>query len=231
MEYNNKNEFFEQWRKQFNIEIFCKDGIMCEEKYGANGTPKILFVLKDVHVDDNWRKSNPNEPFLSMTEAITEDGEGKTWNPIAVWAMGLLSDAEIYDYNLNPTLLRKEFLPKIAFINIKKEAGKASVSDESILKYADEQKEFIAQQIQEINPDLIVACSDVVYQALVINIFPQNTKGSKMIFENLPEKYGEVAHVDLIDKKVPIVHYRHPSRSGAYVDRYRDMRTIKREFL
>jgi hypothetical protein len=222
------NALFAEWKKKYAISLFCKDGIIDKEKFESKGNLKVLFVLKDVHVDQRGRAHHQKNGFIDMRQYVTEDGEGKTWSPLGVWTMGLLTDIDEYDYSLDANAVRKEYLPHVAFLNIKKEAGEASVSNKTIIMHAKNQGCYIREQIKDINPDLIIACGDVVYESLTIHVFSDHIQEQKLDFEGMPEKYGECVYVEVNGKYIPIVHYRHPNQSGSYAKRYQHMREIKK---
>lgn len=150
-------ELFARWkqaRPEYDNESegkrFSLDGI---QNYDAwkNSIPKILFLLKENRAAaDDW------EPC----QGINRDANPFSIN-ITRWRQ-LIMDSYLKD-SKEPSYLRLE-LPEsvndIAIIEVKKvNEGKGSSSYNDIRNYARKDRDFIKEQIELINPDIILCCS------------------------------------------------------------------------
>lgn len=222
---NSMDELFKTWRAEGGVRkpfsVFVEDGIVDENQYCGR---KILFILKDLHLDEKNRAQYEQQGYIDMRTHVCDKEDWRTWNPIAMWSKALLED-NIKSYaDASPELadkqaIRDAYLSRIAFMNLKKEAGYAYASDDCILHYAEEDARFIRQQIKLIDPDLIIACGAVVFDAIRTHIF--NTQDSNYFLKNhLNAKmydYGDTFDIAAeIGKEKPlyIVKYRHPVDFG-----------------
>lgn len=235
-------ELFERWKtegavgKSFNV--FCKDGIVDEFQFDKR---RILFVLKDVHLGEQSRAFYEQQGEIDMRTEVCGIGEGRTWNPVALWAKALIDDdvkpfAAISAELSDKQQLRDIYLKKIAFLNLKKEAGDASVSNQCVRHYAKADAVFLRQQIKIINPDIIIACSAVVFEAMKECAF-ENAEVDDTIKITLNSKmsnYGNVFDIGpLIGRNRPlyVVKYCHPNNRGSgsctYEEHYDNMLHIR----
>ena len=234
--------FFNDWETEFGFDIFCRDGIVDPSLYFSDAVPhKVLFVLKDVHIPNKTKAAiRAEKRVVDMRKEIFLSGEGKTWNPIALWAKALTEKIPVSFENVgNGIALRKDAMPKVAFMNIKKEAGNASVSGESVRQYAREQRLKLIEEVKACDPDIVIACSkNDVFNVLRCEVFnlPNNNKLSRI---ELNEKASNLGHFfdisSYIGKSSPVylVEYRHPSRcgqQGTNEEHYENMLKI-RQFL
>jgi hypothetical protein len=88
------------------------------------------------------------------------------------------------------TNLRKEWLPKCAFINLKKVPGGGSAIQEDIIKYVclENYSDLLLGQINLLNPDIVVVC------------------GQGLVYELNEVLFSKVRH--------PVVNVRHPQQRG-----------------
>ena len=217
------NSFFESWETEFGFDIFCRDGIVDPTLYFSDAVPhKVLFILKDVHIPNETKEAiRAEKRIVDMRKEVFLAGEGKTWNPIALWAKALTQNTPIPFKNVPDGIaLRKEALPRVAFMNIKKEAGEASVSGESVRAYAREQRLKLIEEIKVCSPDLVIACSkDDVFDVLRSEVFKLPLRKELPQIE-LNEKTRNLGHFldisSFIGRCSPVylVEYRHPSRCG-----------------
>lgn len=152
-----RDELFSRW-KQERLEYenkaegkrFSLDGIQNFEAW-EKSVPKILFLLKENRAaEDDWEPS----------WGINRDANPFSWNVIR-WRQLLI---DFYNKTPEePTFLRQE-LPEsvndIAIIEVKKvNEGKGSSSYSDIRNYARRDRDFIKEQIELINPDIIFCCN------------------------------------------------------------------------
>jgi len=213
------NQLFDKWiddSKQtiFPFNIFVEDGIVDENCFEGR---KILFALKDLHLNKEAREIYQEQGRINMREHVFDKDDWRTWNPIALWTKFLLNDSSApFEEEINDmSSLRKSYLSHIAFINLKKEAGDSSVPDKCVLCYAKIHSKEIRKEIEIIEPELIIACSAVVYEALRTYVFPKECKKEDHI--SLCEKmtrYGHYFNAGNEVKPIWVVQYCHPTNRG-----------------
>ena len=149
--------FSTKYPPNFGKSAYVSDGIVNLAEYKKTST-KILWVLKEVNAkdpekdwsvsdwlnQDNWTKEYPKwkrtySKLLKTTWAILN----KKWD------------------NIPPAERITDIIRKIAYINIKKTAGKAKSKDTEINQYFNEEKDMILKQIEAIAPDIIINASHV----------------------------------------------------------------------
>lgn len=200
------NQLFNKWRKN-NFEIFCEDGIINEEIYHQQPI-KVLFVLKDFHLKydlGTYKKAG----YIDLRQHVCS--EGGMWYTISSWSQAVLDSNS-----------KENVLEKIAFLNLKKEHGEASVGDDCIMAYAKQDTDWIQQEIKIINPDVIIACSNASYHGLQ-NIFKDYLTNyapepdAKINFHSRMSHYGDCFDIKSFfekEKPVYVIHYRHPNQCG-----------------
>jgi len=136
---------FVRWRKRFGqaAEEFAADGIVDEPKWTA-GDRQILFLMKDTN-----RLAGDLRAYLRESP----------WKPIGIWAYGLqklvvdyvppLADA----YRYYGTACRSS-----AIVNLKKLSGVGRADSQEIEQAAQRDRDFLAREIEIIDPDVIVCC-------------------------------------------------------------------------
>jgi hypothetical protein len=155
----------------FNEELgeqmkFVRDGILDVEAY-LNSPVKILYILKEANSTDNSLEDmrdnlvglNSDDPNRIAA------GWGNTWRPIAYATYGVFEKMNfqeirdnIGDTNGNAAEILK-YMPNIAQINIKKYAGGATANEREIKNFYNRYKDLLHEQIEIINPDVLVFCS------------------------------------------------------------------------
>ena len=149
--------FFKKYPPNCGKPAYVSDGIVDSAEYEKT-TPKILWILKEVNAadqsqhwsvsawlaKDNWTKEyskwqNTYSKLLKTTWAILN----KKWDNI-------------------PSVKELVYLTrKIAYINVKKTAGKEKSEDTEINRYFAEDKDMILKQIESIDPGIIINASKV----------------------------------------------------------------------
>lgn len=134
-----------------------KDGIINIEKFSMI-SPKILWILKEVNHDgdlDNW----------DMTEILKDikreygikKGFERTFAQIVHLSYGIINKkswTEVpYHYD-EPSII--DVLTQIAFLNVKKTAGSSIIHYSSLENAYKQNKDLLFEQINEINPDIII---------------------------------------------------------------------------
>ena len=137
---------------------FLPDGIIDEESF-SKVDKKVLFIAKEANWGGNNKDTEVNEkddPF--WLQSVVNDVWDKTnfSNGIAMLYNAFITGN--YDkINYEHSLLRN-----IAFMNLNKRGGYNYSSYDTLYGYTKKYSEFIAREIEIINPDTIICCSDTV---------------------------------------------------------------------
>jgi len=152
----------EQNMKKFcnnNIELKSKlipDGIVDIQKY-LSSSVKILWILKEVNSnDENWDLRDALNGEIKVEKGLKEGWE-RTFTPVIYTTLGILNNEDWHtmgDFKLNPDLI--DCMQQVAYINVKKIGGGSNASDNEIKNFYQENKEVLNEQIQLINPDVII---------------------------------------------------------------------------
>lgn len=131
-----------------------QDGIINPDVYGKNNSPRILWILKETS-KDSFSIKNYFENFSKFGF-----NSWKTWKNVAITSFYILKGLEYKDEEL-PAIFNK-----IAIINLKKTAGKASTnmkkfSKNYLAESNEKQRKIITEQITRIKPDVII-CGNVL---------------------------------------------------------------------
>jgi hypothetical protein len=167
-----EQKLFDKWAK--TRQGFSPDGIVDEQLYLAS-KPKILLVLKEV----NSKTDTP----VDLKDFLKNGAYGRrpTWDNVARWIYGIRNlDKEIDWSQLDEgnflTEIRKELLPTICVINVKKSPGGHTTDNSHLWTIAENDKDLLKEQFDlyynnpKTRPDLIIcggsATSDT-FNALV----------------------------------------------------------------
>lgn len=214
-------KFFKDWKEEYGVEIFVKDGIIDPDKY-----ENLLFILKDAN-----NANGEQDPDLRKT-LVVSCSDGKTWFPAAYWTTALLDGNSEFEeiekerYEKNHIFMHEQ-MRRIAVINLKKEAGKPAADDKEINDYARKHREKIKEQIEACNPNLIIVCGVNVFEgakAVLGKVTPINKERPTFEMAN----NWEIGTVDLNNQSVPIVQFRHPSVGCSAKKSYNDMIKIRK---
>lgn len=142
------NELFQRWRQSYGISLlnnFNEDGISEEnEEYWDGARRKVLFLLKDT-----------NKFVGDFRDAL----RGKSWSVLGHWAYGL-QNTEVSYLPPFPSAQKPENCEPAwkasAIMNLKKSPGKDQSNMEVIRRIAQQDKDFIKEEIDIIQPDIVV---------------------------------------------------------------------------
>lgn len=147
------NQLFKKWED--NIDDykgkFVSDGIINEDEW-AKTNPKILFIAKEANqygkqvVGDfryDWRNNDSNYILAYR---------------IAEWSYGMINNFPVFSDIFTTPPLYHETLQKISFLNIKKTGGIGESNGIIIGQHFDQNQNFLREQIDIINPDIIILC-------------------------------------------------------------------------
>ena len=133
------------------------DGVICPEKFYQT-IPRILWILKDANV---LRLGQIRPDFSDLREALSEvsvcnqlKGFATTYTKVVLASYEILKKTE-----KNLPCSCQEILPRIAIINVKKQAGTKRVTGTEIHTFYKADKEMLHKQIEAISPDIIINAS------------------------------------------------------------------------
>ncbi len=188
----NDESMWQRWREHYTeIGIsstkICKDGIVDYETY-AQANRKILFVMKEVN---QWDEGD-------LREMLIKGPKYQMWHTVARWAAGILREFPPFE-EIDAYEIWVESIRSIATINLKKTSGQAAADISVINAFALMDRQLLLDQIQMINPDIIVAGGtfDSLMWLLDLKVDSENP-GSKAVFDH--------------QRRITVVPWRHPSR-------------------
>lgn len=153
-------EFDNKIRQEWGSPIIF-DGIIDIECY-LEAKPKILWILKE------GNEKNPNEDrnHREFHQDVTVyKGWKSTYKKIILTTYGILYNYDYLPQQLNENATMGEnhenVLLKIAFINVNKNGGKERAKRIRIEGSYTNHRKVLIEQIKEINPDVIINCSQV----------------------------------------------------------------------
>lgn len=137
---------------------FVSDGVIDINEY-IKSPIKILWVLKEVNSsDDDVRDMREALKTLREGNKIHKDWVG-TFKPIVLASYGILNNKnwqqaeDEYEKEKSDVI---ECIKKVAFINVKKVAGKEKAYKKEIKEFAIKYADLLSEQMDIINPDVIV---------------------------------------------------------------------------
>lgn len=141
-----------------NPDMISIDGIVSEKEFGKdldnNPAKRLLFVFKDTN---DFRPGRTIEE-RDLRSFVREGPFYPMWHTVARWTWALLNPHVPYEkmpYNDKNQL--NQALRRIAVVNIKKATGRGWVDKELVHIYARLDQKLLIEQINNINPDIIVA--------------------------------------------------------------------------
>ena len=145
------DKLMEEWKQKHinnGYKHFISDGIVCEEKWNSQTTPRVCFFLKEAYTD---------EEGFDLTEYVQEPK--KMWKKVAIWVQAIHNafSGKIVEYN--DGILRsneKQAIETIAIVNIKKSDGEHQSNYEDLEKFAVDDKKELKKELEIIQPDIIV---------------------------------------------------------------------------
>lgn len=228
--YNSIDALLDTWEKEFQTEIerFVRDGIVCTEEYEH---PHVLFVTRDMNIGSNTKEK------LDLRKELRDTGSGwKTWNNAARWSIALRTGNEIYPQEIN----RRTEMRKVAVVNIKKQAGKASASKKELQDAAKLYGSYTLREIELCDPQIII-CGGLGNAGIL----------KKHIFKELSGEWLKLPAVNfdsvwwyywvnINGKQVPVIDFCHPQvthfkgkcgHNDLFEPLYREMLNFRKEFL
>ena len=217
-----ERELFKKWRSERKYSSFMADGLFDEETWIEQDI-KILYVLKEA----NWENGDTDLCEYLLSEP-RRSGYWRTWNNITRWTQAIRYGGE---YQRQVTKADKTVcLKTIAALNIKKVGGDAQAEDQEILGYGIADAEYINQQIELYQPDIIVCCgrgtgknADILHDY----VLPHVSEWQPPI-----GKHNYFLCTFVTGKEVSVISFRHPQIRGGHKEfekSFLDMKNIANE--
>ena len=220
------DELFKVWKdKQLkdskntgNTGFFERDGYIEKEKY-RDSNKKILFLLKEANILAYKHNKNPSsieeenqkDFYLEFGEEKYRFGNGlfvrakdnrpKQKEKIARMARFLLEKSNNKKISSNYEDL-KESLFQVAFMNINKMGGYERANYKLLHEYYMEYKEYILQEINILNPDIIIfMAKDEEIENDIKEFFKKKNKKIRIVKMLHTAAYGKNLNLDVKEEK------------------------------
>ena len=169
-------KLFEEWEKyQLQVieenkpvfsqdicpESFSPDGIICEESY-INANTRVLFICKESNISSSLDdgKLCADRSFW-LQDVLIDSKKTNRAGSRFINGLSVLYNA-VKNYPSEKVDTDNDSLKEVAFINLNKMGGTNKSNYTIIKNYVDSFKKYIIEQIELINPYLIVCCSQDV---------------------------------------------------------------------
>jgi len=169
-----------------------------------------LFLLREAYGGEHdW----------DLTDYVRSVADGKnknhTWRNVAMWTYGILNthagdvlpafpeyhkEADALSKNATTVPFDDQLLQKIAVVNIKKSNGDPSSSDDDLMKYAKYDAKEIWEEIELIDPTVIISANDPSIQ---------DELAKKNGFEI--NRQDKTSHLTINEHDVILIEYFHPA--------------------
>jgi len=147
---------------------FVSDGIVNVTEY-LKAPIKILWILKEANSseDNSLDDMRPCLKELYDNNNNIDRDWGRTWQKVAYCTYGIFEHLKFEDIPEMQGNAREvlKYMPSIAHINVKKYAGGSSADDKKIQSFYNTYKDFLHEQIEIINPDILIFGSTFGYFA------------------------------------------------------------------
>lgn len=194
------------------VPFFTYDGIYGDKEMWYNSPSRVLFVLKDQyqrldtfghHSDDNiqdWNiEKRKNSRFFANIANV-------------VWGLSNIKDGKMPEWNSISSRVKQQEVRNhlcefpFAVVECKKLPGEDSISPQTLTHHIDKYGSFILKEIELLNANFIVCCSQEIYSYVV-----ENYGGALIEFEN--QGHGEIRY-DKLNNIYIIKTLHHPSYYG-----------------
>ncbi|MFV0401630.1 MAG: hypothetical protein ACK5LX_13590 [Oscillospiraceae bacterium] len=199
-----EDALFERWCSERGYNSFIADGVICPEQW-VEESRKIVFVLKEANAIGetlDWRDL--------LSDCEQSRNWGTTYNNVAHWAKALLEGGE-YNEDISP-VERSKWLCRISVVNLKKVAGKGTTIPKELIEYAQNDAQYIWEQLCIYNPDVIVTCGDYLEWLLWEEILIPRQATDDYLKEK-PLGHSFKTKFPGKDTFTTVICWRHPSRT------------------
>lgn len=144
----------QEWRNsaEYAHTKFIAYGVIHPATYVIT-SPKVLFLAREA----NWQDE---VSYKDMRSYLVEGVDWRNWQVIARWTKALTADHDVVwqdvDDEAKALSFKRDELRKVAFVNIKKQGGRASVDWKELITYAKSYASYILRQIEICKPNVIV---------------------------------------------------------------------------
>ena len=171
--YNEKlDALFKKWQKESEFTHFFYDGLMYrgeiisthwrksgnESEMWEKAPKRVMFLLKDVNAGGDGPEDDNNIRGRNF-----KDTTSRTYWNMSYWLYGLLKtieNGEVPKFTFSHSEATQFFDDTpVAYVNCKKQAGTSSVSPSTLNYYIERDKKFIKEEIEILNPDIIICCA------------------------------------------------------------------------
>ncbi len=196
------------WQKARPQYCFCNDGILNLQKY--NSAPcKVAFLLKE-----------SNDDFVDIAPC-PQGYDPKKGSSTLFWRAINIIKYRCFNIGNNDATsieqIKNNIVDDIAYINVKKNCeNKPKSSDNEIYAYGEQDKDFLIQQLEIINPKFVVCCGAIVAQ--IYKDFLGN-------LEFLDQCNSQVLYFDKKNNRF-ILQTQHPSACVSLEERNNDLQKL-----
>lgn len=180
---------------------FIRDGIVCEEQWDGQTSPRVCFFLKEAYTT--------NESGYNLTEDLHNSNPWSMWRKVAIWTQAI-HNAFGSGNEYNDEIFRsheKQTIDCISVVNIKKSNGQRSSDYNDLKKYAEKDKSELKRELEIIQPDVILCGNNISLLKIVLgDELDNNDTWNNMI--------AMWKHTLVIDYYHPAVQY--PNRVNYY---------------
>lgn len=197
------NELFDKWEsihRKNGYERFIQDGIVSPKTWETQTTPKVCFFLKEAYT---------KQDKYNLVNDLHNNNPWTMWRKVAIWTQAI-HNAFYGMVEYNDSVIReneKQAIECISVVNIKKSNGQKHSDYEDLKKYAEEDNVMLKQELEIINPDIILCGNNISLLKLVLGEELQNED----TWDNMIAKWKNTL---VIDYYHPAVQY--PNRVNYY---------------
>ena len=195
------NELFVRWKEKSEQtehigekSSFCEDGLMYKygheknyvDKLWGKSQKRIMFFLKDA-------KEPSGDSRLWLYEEGTDYENNRILKPklmkvLAYWLYGFttVEDGKIEEFD---TITHEQLVEcfnqvPFAYVESKKQSGESRIQSTVLSEYIDRYKDFLIEQIDILNPNIIVCCGEPQYKFVLNKIYIGSEQIDKNLFYN-----------------------------------------------
>lgn len=198
------DELFDLWENRHlsgNYHHFIRDGIVDESWWlQEQRVPKICFFLKEARTQ---------EKHYDLTDDLRAREPWRLWQRVAIWTQAIqaaFSCERAYD-DEKLKLKSHTAIKQISVVNVKKSDGKNTSNDKDLLDFAERDKDLLKQELELINPDIIVCGYTYQFLSMVLDDELEAGKRQDTMYCFWKDKL-------IIDYYHPACHY--PNRVNYY---------------
>jgi len=206
--------------KDYGENVFgVSDGVICFDEYTDKKTKyKILWILREPYESDKikeninkekvggWSLASALNKRESWEQTVKSKGGVQTYRKLIQTTYAILNTDGNDGFKKNSYKKDFDYLKKVACINVKKMPGKSSSDDEDIEEHFNMNNNILNQQIELLNPDIIIyGCTFKYFK----KNFPKEKLQNRFLLNKKNKKLTKGASY-VIDGRLHIDTY-HPS--------------------